>query len=261
MLGKIKNIFSKKEESENSDSVFYDFEPSTNPNFLTDPGKIRKLLKDIESASPLCTANFEGTAEEISTSVLDIQHEKGQIILDELIPKHGNELLLDKKEFKLSTTFNGIRLAFKLSGIKTSSSRGIAYYKAAIPERIYYPQRRSSPRIKISSLNIPFTGVSKKTKSTVGGYIYDLSRGGIGIITNNNRARIQRGETINQCRITIDNTHINFDLEIRFVKTSQQRSSKTLIGGFFENIPSNKLHKLEHFITGLEREEIRKRKR
>ena len=256
MLRKIKNIFSKKEKQEESNS-----ESSTNPNFLTDPTVINKLLKDIEETSPLCTISFEGTTEEFSSSILDVQLKNGQIILDEFVPKHGNEVLLTKKEFKLSTVFKGIHLAFKLSKIKTCESRGIAYYKAAIPDRIYYPQRRSAPRIEISTLNIPFSGVSDRTKSTVDGYIYDLSRDGIGIVTNNNRAKIQRGETINNCLITIDNFRINFDLIIRFVKTSQQGSSKILIGGYFENIPSNKLNKLDHFFTTLEREEIRKKRR
>lgn len=260
MLGKIKNIFGKKEEQGDSDSEFYSHEPSVNPNFLTDPIKISKLLKNIEEASRLCTINFDGITEEFGSSILDVQPENGHIILDELIPKHGNKLLLNKKELKLSTIFNGIRLSFKLGRIKISAFRGIAYYKAAIPDQIYYPQRRLSPRIKISTLNIPFSGISERTKSTVDGYIFDLSRGGTGIIRNNSKVRIQRGETINNCRITIDNLTINFDLIIRFVKTNQQESSKTLIGGYFENIPSKKLNKLEYFIASLERGESGKEK-
>jgi hypothetical protein len=76
----------------------------------------------------------------------------------------------------------------------------------------------------------------------------------------NNRARIQRGDTIRDCKIIINGSTIKFDLNIRFVKKINPGSDKTLIGGYFENISSKKITKLEHFITSLEREEIRKRK-
>ena len=58
MLGTLKDFFKKKEEPTTSDT--YDPQPATNPNFLTDPDKIKSLLKDIEQASPLCTIIIEG---------------------------------------------------------------------------------------------------------------------------------------------------------------------------------------------------------
>ena len=177
-----------------------------------------------------------------------------------MLPAHGNKLLLTENKLKLSTIYNGIRLAFNLSNITPGSSRGIAYYKTTIPDRIYYPQRRGSPRIQITSLSILFSGISARTKATVGGSIFDLSREGIGINAPNNIARLQRGDVLKNCRISIDNQTIDFDLSIRFVKTSNQGAGKTLVGGYFENLPSKNRNKLERFIATLEREEIRNRK-
>ena len=257
MLGTIKDFFKKKEEPTASDA--YDPKLATNPNFLTDPDQIISLLKDIEQASPLCNIHIEGITEEFGSSILDVQLDNKQIILDELFPKYGNNLITDKK-IKLSTTHNGIRLALMLSDITSESSRGIAYYKSDIPSRIYYPQRRTTPRIQLNALNIQFSGISDRTKSSVGGHIFDLSRGGIGIAIPNNRARIQRGDSIINCRITLDDHSIIFNLTIRFVKTTNQETGKTQIGGYFENLASKDQNKLEHFVATLEREEIRKRK-
>ena len=259
MLGTLKNLLGKKDEPTGDDSELYDPEPNNNPNFLTDPVKITRLLEDIEHASPLCTISIDGTTEEFSSSILDIQFQKKQIILDELIPKHGNDLV-GKKKLKLSTTFNGIGLAFTLENIKPGSSRGIAYYKAPIPNRIYYPQRRKAPRIQLHTLNIPFSGTSARTKTSVGGTLFDLSRTGIGIAIQNNRARFQRGDLINNCRINLDNEYLNFELIVRFVKNSRSESGKTQIGGYFENISTKHRHQLEHFVASIEREEIRKQK-
>jgi len=257
MLRTIKDFFKKKEDPSSSDT--YDPKRATNPNFLTDPDQIISLLKDIEQASPLCNIHIEGITEEFGSSMLDVQLDTKQIVLDELFPKYGNNLITDKK-IKLSTIHNGIRLTLMLSDITSGSSRGIVYYKSAIPNRIYYPQRRTTPRIQLSALNIQFSGVSDRTKSSVGGYIFDLSRGGIGIAIPHNRARIQRSDSIKNCRITLDAHSINFDLTIRFVKTTNQKTGKTQIGGYFENLTSKDQNKLEHFVATLEREEIRKRK-
>ncbi|MFW5443059.1 MAG: flagellar brake protein [Methylococcaceae bacterium] len=261
MLETIKKLFTKKENPADMAVESYDPKSSSNPNFLIDPKKIIKLLKDIEDTSPLCTINIEGISEEFSSSILDIQIDKKQIIIDELIPKHGNELLVNSINLKLSTIYNGIRLAFQLNNIKTDSSRGIAYYKAAIPQRIYYPQRRSCPRIQLTSVKTPFSGVSERTNSTVGGNIFDLSRGGLGVTIPNNIARFQRGDTIKNSRITLDDSTINFNLTVRFVKTTNKGRGDIQIGGYFENINSKDQNKLEHFVASLEREEIRKRKR
>ncbi len=261
MSGIFKRFFVKKKQEENSESEDYEFDSSSNPNFLTNPSEINKLLSDIEKSSSLCTISFQGVTEEFSSSILDVQVENQQIILDELIPKHGNELLSKKSEIKLSTIFNGIRLALKLRYVNSGSSRGIAYHKTYFPDRIYYPQRRESPRIQINSLNIPFSGISTRTQSTVGGYIFDLSRSGICISMQDNRARIQRGNTIKDCKISINDSIVFFDVGVRFVKIINPGSSKTLVGGVFENISSKKRTKLEYFIASLEREEIRKRKR
>lgn len=260
MMGIIKKLLKKKEKPTEQGSEFYHPEQNSNPNFLTDPGKITRLLKNIEEASPLCTISIDGSTEHFSSSILDIQIDSKQIILDELLPKHGNELLISENKLKLSTIFNGIRLAFKLSDINTGSSHGIAYYKAAIPDRIYYPQRRSSPRIQITSLNIPFSGVSDRTKLSIGGYIFDLSRGGLGVNLSNNKARFLRGDTVKNCQINIDDHTIIFDLSVRFVKTSNHGTGRTQIGGYFENISSKNKKQLEYFVASIEREEIRKRK-
>jgi len=259
MLGTLKKLFAKDEKNENLEPEYEGPESGPNPNFLTDPKKIDNLLQAIEKDSPLCTIIFKDKTEEFSSSILDFQIASKQIVIDELIPKHGNEYISEANNVKISTTHNGIRLAFQLENIKTGSSRGIAFYKADRPNRIYYPQRRSSPRIQLTSLNVTFSGTSERTKSSIGGNLYDLSRTGVGIIVQNNRARIQRGDLIKNCRIKLESSTLTFDLAARFIKTSPG-TEKTQIGGYFDNISSKHQKTLERFVATLEREEIRKRK-
>jgi c-di-GMP-binding flagellar brake protein YcgR len=260
MFNKFKSLFTKEETKQISSKEIDDLSPFENPNFITDPEKIVNILSEIELSSPLCTVQIDGAPQEYNSSILGIKPEKNLIVLDELIPKEGNAELQKTKSLKLSTFHKGIHLSLSLSEIELGYSRGISYYKATLPDRIFYPQRRRSPRIEISSIDIPFSGVSERTGISVSGYLFDLSRGGAGIDLPVNRARIQRGDIIKNCQINFEDYLMDFDFAVRFVKPASINSSKIQLGGFFENISSKSHAKLSYFITSLERVEIRKQK-
>lgn len=259
MLEAIKKIFSKSEPVEekggDEDLLSYD-----NPSFVTDPEKILKLLGEIEAGTPLCTVQIAGSNNEYSSSILGVKVDKNAILLDELVPTEGNIELQRSKALKLSAFHKGIHLSFNLANLETGHSRGITYYKAAIPDRVYYPQRRKSPRIEISAINIQFNGIAQRTGISVGGYLFDLSRGGAGIDVSVNRARIQRGDKIKNCQISFEDYVMDFDFNVRFVKPFAPGSSKVQVGGLFENLSVKSQSKLSYFITSLERLEIRKQK-
>lgn len=259
MFDKLKSLFAKR-KIENKADDSDDLSPFENPNFITSPDKIINLLSEIEQSSPLCTVQIEGVPQEYNSSILGIKTEKNLIILDELIPKEGNAALQDSRCLKLSTFHKGIHLSFNLSDIEMGHSRGISYYKSALPDRIFYPQRRRSPRIEISSIDIAFTGVSERTGMSVSGYLFDLSRGGAGIDLPVNRARVQRGDIIKNCQISFEDYLMDFDFSVRFVKPTSPNQPKVQLGGFFENLSSKSQSKLSYFITSLERVEIRKQK-
>jgi c-di-GMP-binding flagellar brake protein YcgR len=259
MLEKFRRIFSKPESSEEmqADDELMKYE---NPNFLTDPEKIFKLLCDIELSSPLCTIQVEGANQDFSSSILGVKADKSALILDELTPIAGNAILQRSKAFKLLVFHKGIHISFTVSGVETGFAHGISYYKAAMPARIFYPQRRRAPRIEIRTIDIPFNGFSQKTGLSVGGYLYDLSRGGAGVEMPANRARVQRGDIINRCQMSFEDYVMDFNFNVRFVKPAMPGMSRMQIGGMFENVSSKSEAKLSYFITSLERYEIRKQK-
>lgn len=259
MFDKLKSLFSK-EEVDPSNEEDDDLSFLENPNFITDQLKILNLLAEIEASSPLCTIKIENVEQEYNSSVLGIKIDKNIIVLDELVPQEGNIKLQNAKSLKLSTFHKGIHLSFGLSNIEIGHSRGITYYKAPLPKRIFYPQRRRAPRIEISSIDIAFSGVSERTGLSTSGYLFDLSRGGAGIELLQNRARIQRGDTIKNCQIVFEDYVMDFNFSVRFVKQPTPNSTKVQIGGLFENISNKSQSKLSYFITSLERVEIRKQK-
>ncbi|WP_431067581.1 flagellar brake protein [Methylotuvimicrobium sp.] len=224
-----------------------------NPNFLTDPDQIIKLINAIAASPHLCTITFSGSKKPFTTSIIALQPDKGYLVLDELRPHKGNELLHKKRVLKLSTFLNGVHLAFLLHIIDSAPF----HYKASIPKRIYYPQRRTAPRIFIRSTALKFRTTSCLSSTSLSGTVFDISRNGACInITDNRKLAIARGDVIKDCFIELPNElTLRFDLSIRFTKTN--RKNKTRIGGYFVNLPPQNQKKLDNFIAKLEREIIR----
>ncbi len=263
MLSAIKNLLGKEHEtSPPPEYLEEEFIPKRieNPNFLTDTAQINKLLKSIEQQAVLCTITFTNSDEEFSSSILDVKPHERTLYLDALTPDHGNSNIGNNTPLKLSTHLNGIHLAFKLTQLETYNSQGIAYYKAPFPERVFYPQRRKSLRVKPSTSHIPFSGRISKNDASLGGTVYDISRSGIGIKISNTHSRILRGDKIEKCYIMLEDYRLDFEMTVRFTKKSNSDSQPTLIGGTFEKLSNQSQKKLARFLISLEREEIRKNK-
>lgn len=260
MLEKLKKWLSinnvKKQNTKNN------FNRSGNPNFLTEPNRINKVLREIEATFLLCTVQIDGSKRSYSTSILKIETATNTIVLDELIPKEGNVLLQEKKALKLSTFHQGLHLAFNLSHMESGIANGVAYYKAPLPERIFYPQRRKSSRVKVSLMDISFSGIAQGG-TLIRGHIFDLSQEGAGINVNFpvHTDPIQRGDKLKKCQIIFENFTMNFDFLVYVVKPSATGSSKVQLGGSFENISGKNRSKLEDFITSVELAETRKRRK
>ncbi|MDF1584333.1 MAG: flagellar regulator YcgR PilZN domain-containing protein [Methyloprofundus sp.] len=233
-----------------------------NPNFVTDPTKVIHLLSAIEANTAFCTIELNNSDETYTSHIIDVQAAKQQILLDELVPDSGNKLLKQCKELKLTTFLNNIHLSIVITDISPAESLGEHYFKAPLPKRIYYPQRRNSPRIAISAYNLTFQGTSNRTNFTVGGIVCDISRNGIGLIVNSSTSRLMRGDLLKNCILTLPNElSIHFDLLIRSSKPYSNSRTKLLIGGHFDQLKSTKeQNQLEQFFALVERTQIRLKK-
>lgn len=228
-----------------------------NPNFVTESDKIINIIGSIAAAPHLCTISFSGSRKPFSTSILDFQPYQGYLILDEIRPPKGNDILRKRQSLKLSTFLNGVHLAFKLRIIDRIDNQGSSNYKAALPDRIYYPQRRTAPRIFIHSTELKFHSYFPEKQITLTGNVFDLSRSGACInFSNTHDLIIERGDVIKDCGIDLPGVFsVTFDFSVRFAKIN--RANKTQIGGYFVNITSKSQKKLDSFIARLEREIIR----
>ncbi|MGZ8903961.1 MAG: flagellar brake protein [Methylobacter sp.] len=264
MLGAIRKIFSRhsgQDESSVTTNLTIGRPHDDNPNFITNPETVIKLLRQIMAAPPLCSVTLNNSSKTFFTSILDIQEENSLIILDKLSPNSGNKVLLKNKELKLSNCINGVQLSFKLKEVSIENSQEAVLYKAHFPEKIYYPQRRSSPRITTDSTLIHFQGTSRDAKTIIGGYVFDFSRNGVRVNIYSDRINIERGDKLTNCLVNLPNNHtLSFDLTVCFSKKLNPAIRQKQLGGYFDNLSPQNQKKLDHYISALEREQIRKRK-
>ncbi|MDD5578837.1 MAG: flagellar brake protein [Methylobacter sp.] len=262
MLGAIRKIFVRNtRQDESSITTFSTGNIFDNPNFITEPAKIIKLLQQIMAAPPLCSISLNNSSKTFFTSIIDIQEENGLIILDKLSTNSDNKILLKNKELKLSTCVNRVQVCFKLKKISVENLPDSVHYKARFPEKIYYPQRRSSPRIATDSTFIHFQGTSKNTKTTIEGYIFDFSRNGICVNLYSDIINIVQGDKLTDCLINLsDDFTLSFNLSVRSIRKQNSVSQEQQVGGCFDNLSPQNQKQLDRFISALEREQIRKRK-
>ena len=228
-----------------------------NPNFVTRPDKIFKIIGEIGSSPHLCMVSFKGSRKTFSTSILEFHPDKDYLILDELRPVRGNAILRNKRSLKLSTFLDGVNLAFKLDICECIDKLGTPNFKAALPNRIYYPQRRTAPRIFIHSTALKFHKQFDPEGITLTGTVFDLSRNGACInFSDTHGLNIERGNVLKDCRIILPGEFfISFDLSVRF--TRMHHLNKNRIGGYFTELSPQNQKKLDGFIAKLEREVIR----
>lgn len=260
MLGSIRKFFGKKNTSVKHSGTpdEHDHLERENPSFVTDHHKIIHLLEQLIIEPPRCTVTIDNSDSLFITEILGIDPDV--IRFSSLSPSDGNQLVILQGTLKLSTALSGIPLTFNLHDISVDQVANPPCFKAPIPEKLYYPQRRLSKRMSTNSSAIEFKGVSRDTGAIVQGYVTDISRGGLSVIYNSSRSNIMRSDHLNNCTVLLpENQTIAFELTVSANKKPILGSSKRHLGGQFENLYPQDEKKLDRYLSTLERQQLRKR--
>ena len=201
---------------------------------------------------------FEDQPNPFTTAVLGVYPEHGFLVLDELAPREGHDLLLQRGEFRATGKVDGVDLRFRSRLIEAREKSGIAFYKVEIPESAFYRQQREEHRVSTSGERIRFRGYRGRAyQQTLNGYLTDLSHTGLGVVLEE-LAPLYQGETLPTCSIHLpDHGEALFSLKVRFAHQNRQREV-TRIGGKFAEIDKESYRKIVRTITRLERERCKR---
>ncbi|MBU1191869.1 MAG: flagellar brake protein [Gammaproteobacteria bacterium] len=217
------------------------------------------LLRRIRDQRVLLSVRVPGHDGTFNSLLLEVDPEKNIILLDELNPTSGHELVKEEKKIRVQCQCQGIELGFVCSVDVAKDKSGISIYRAAIPDSISYMQRRGSYRVRVGmSVNVPVVLPSEVNQTNIEGQLFDLSIGGLGANLPMEPA-LKRGQIIETCVIHLPNNEtIQAELEIRFVRLDEAHRTQRIGAAFLHLNPQQK-NRIRRFVTHLEREMLRRK--
>ena len=218
------------------------------------------LLRQIQANKQLIRMLIHGEAEACVTSILEVDPDKGTLVLDCSVNPEQNRRIAGSKRISFETTLDKIRILFATDKVEETTFENGPALTMAIPETMIRLQRREYYRMP--------TPVSTPVRVTIplpaelggGSSVFplaDISCGGIAIMDNKLILGNTIGHNYEGCRIDLpDIGMVMTTLQIRNTLDLTLLNSKTnrRLGCEFVDISRGALAAVQRYITKLERE-------
>jgi c-di-GMP-binding flagellar brake protein YcgR len=192
--------------------------------------------------------------------VVAVMPERGVVVLDPSANGQFNRQLLAAGSARCETQVNGIEAHFELSGFKEATLDGQTLLAAAIPETLFWRQRRAYYRVTIPTGRIVRCRIQLREDGPAEFAVHNLSIVGIALMDSGGvlRETASTGQIFGPCRLLVpglDDDH--FSLELRNKVEPLRRDelwSALRVGAAFRGIGHTFEIKLQKYIFELERE-------
>ncbi len=230
---------------------------------LADTARIIVFLKRLLEQRVLITVRIADHAQGFATAIIKLSSDhNGYLILDELRPRQGHDLLKLTPTIRVSALLDGVTLDFNSTVTTFGEEDGIAYYKLAIPKLLNYFQRRESIRIPLSAtISMPAT-LTTADNLILKGNIADLSIGGIRIRFNKDLPKNIEPDQLMDCSFLLpaDNKQpFTCEVRVRAIKGRHESHKAAFIGGQFVGISNIQERQIERCVMLLQRTAQQKR--
>ena len=224
------------------------------------------ILRAIMQRNMLVTLCFtQGSTDRILTSVLDVDAERGKMVVDYGRNEELNVKALMARELTFITSLDQVKIQFVCHGIEKIQFEGRNTFSVSTPERLLRMQRREYYRIAAPvndppKCTIPLPAVHSAAELD----LLDISCGGIAIIDYGPTSEFAPGATYETCRIMLpDVGTLNIALQVKstFEATLKNGLTRRRAGCEFVAMPENMLAVIQRYIFKLERERKARRTR
>ena len=233
---------------------------------ITHPAQIAGILKKVHKQRALLSISMPGTGKHYNSAILEIKSEgaSGHLIIDELSPNDGHDLLLKVKKLNARLQLGGVKIHFTTTLESSGSDAGIAFYTLALPREMDYLQQRANHRIRPSLVNPLVITLNHALIDNGGsafhGETHDISAGGISIkLKSDSLVTALKPTDILACSFTLpdNNVEVTCTLEVRSLHATNQPGI-IRIGTRFINLTSALQKLIQRYIISLEREQLKK---
>ncbi|MFA7387611.1 MAG: flagellar regulator YcgR PilZN domain-containing protein [Thiohalobacteraceae bacterium] len=218
------------------------------------------LLRRLRDQRVLLSARVPGHSGLFNSLLLEVDPDRSLILLDELNPRQGHELVCQTGQLRVHCQCKGVELSFNCDVEVHPARSGISFYRAALPEAIDYLQRRSSFRVRVGAdLTVPVRLSLNKATASAEAVLVDLSVGGFGA-TLDSSVELTLGQVL-PCVIQLPKGEtLEANIEIRVVRVDPARPIQR-IGASFRDLKPVQRQVVRRFVAQLEREMLRRKAR
>jgi c-di-GMP-binding flagellar brake protein YcgR len=196
----------------------------------------------------------------ILTSILDIDAERREIVLDYGANEESNRQALRAEKMVFITSHDRVKVQFICHRIEKIRFDDSSAFRTGIPESLLRMQRREYYRITTPAINplkctIPLP--AGHTPSAVEVVLLDISCGGIAVIDHQPTIGFEPGVTYENCRITLPGIgELNATIRVKttFDVTLKNNLACKRAGCEFVDMPEKTLSMIQRYIMKLERE-------
>jgi len=229
---------------------------------LHSPAEILSVLRSLIQKGALITVYFDQGQSFILTSLIALNPEKGEIVLDLGSNEEMNRRALLTNKLIFTTQIDKVKIQFSLQKLTQTQHEGRAAFRGAMPEALLRLQRREYFRLSTPIANPILLNMTVArgdgSKMSVDLPLLDISGGGIGVMTTPAQASLfQRGDQLDDWRINLPNEgllSVRLCVRNAFDVTTRTGLRHVRVGCEFVNLPSLRLTMVQRYITRIERE-------
>ena len=223
---------------------------------ITDPARVSRLLERLAKRNALLTVEIPGHQEHYTSSIVSV--DTPYVLLDELLPPSGQQLLLKERTLQVTGKLDGIDIRFITTLERVDNRNNMVTCHMNLPGQIEYRQRRLAYRAHIPMAQTLRVIIDSKDGTAIEGVLHDLSYGGAGMIFPGDPPVAEPG-LLYECAIELpDDVWLYCAIELRYSKSIRSRD-RQLIGARFNELSPAQARLVGHCVSKLERDFVRKR--
>ena len=198
------------------------------------------LLRRAASEQAPLTVFLGGSGTAYSSALLELVPDQQYLVIDELVPRSGHELMRPGLELKVRARVEGADMRFKTEILEIGGAAELPFYKIAFPREVDYTQRRQQFRVSVPlTATVDVTFIMDDGRSLIG-EVRDMSSGGIGarIKSGTPDAATDQGKKIRCLIVSPSNQSIATDIELIHVDSSAIGRVPRVRGRFINLTPA-----------------------
>ena len=226
---------------------------------------ILSILRAMMQSNCLMTCHISPNDGSILTSIIDIDPQNGEMILDYGPDEAINKQALEADELDVVAYLEKVRIEFICDGVEKIEYEERDAFLTSIPETLLRFQRReyyriSAPAVPAVKCIVPLAGAHQPAGQppTAEAVVLDIGVGGLAAIDSQSRIGFQAGAIYRDCLITLPELGIaKVNLQVQHVSEiaegKGQRARCAYVG-----VPENTLSLIQRYMNKVELERRRK---